>query len=101
MLTSKHCHQGLRPRSNFFGLEPLDLLVLFPGIYICIVFLHRPFIGLILTGITALAIRVLKWGRLPGYTLSLATYLFVRDHNPVLGHDNGPHYPSTPGNRPC
>ncbi len=93
MLAHKHCHQGLRPRTSFLGLEPLDVLLLFPGLYVCVVFLHRLGVGALVTVVTALAIKVLKWGRLPGYSLALATYLLLAEHHAVLGDDPVPEFP--------
>ena len=97
MLAAKHCHQGLRPRSSFFGLEPVDFLLLFPALYVSVVFLRRPVIGVIVTVVGAVALKLLKWGRLPGYSQALATYLLLADHQSVLGADDAPSFPRTEG----
>lgn len=100
MLARKTCHQGLRPRSRFFGLEPLDVLLLFPGFYVCSVLLQRPFLAVLISAALAIALRLLKLGRLPGHTFSLALYLLHANHTPVLGRDCAPRFPNSRKERP-
>lgn len=94
MLQVKPCHTGLRPRVRFFGLEPVDTLFLFPGLYVCVVFLKQPILGAVLTVLLAVILRLLKWGKLPGYTLALFKHVFVSSNHAALGDDRVPPYPS-------
>jgi len=97
MLHPKVCHQGLKPSTKFFGLELLDALLLFPVLYVCGVLLHQFFLGLVATLVMAAIIRIIKWGRLPGYTLDLALYLVVSPTQSALGYDpHAPQYPLAP-----
>ena len=89
-MQAKHCHQGLRARSRFFGLEPIDLLLLFPPLYVGAVLFGAPLVGVATTLTLAVALRALKLGRLPGTSLDLLMYLVINDHCPVLGTDTGP-----------
>jgi len=93
VLPVKPCHQALRQRSRFFGLEPLDVLMLAPGFYLCSVVLGRPMLAVVTTLVGALVLRLIKWGRLPGYTLSLALYLLLPEHHAALGYDRAPRFP--------
>jgi hypothetical protein len=93
VLTPKACHQGLRPKANLFGLEPLDGLILFPVLYICTVLLGAMVWGVALTIVLAAILRLLKWNQLPGYSSALLLYLVYPPHNPVLGTDTAPQYP--------
>ena len=93
MLTHKACHPGLRARTRFLGLEPVDALMLFPGLFVCVVLLKQLVLGVVITLLTALVIRLLKWGRLPGYTVDLAVYLLLPRHLASLGRDTAPLYP--------
>ena len=93
MLIQKHCHGGLKAKASFFGLEPLDMLLLFPAMFICVVVARQPMFGVIITFALAGVIRILKWGRLPGYTLDLVAYAIFWRHMAVLGRDRMPPYP--------
>ncbi len=93
MLRQKACHQGLQPRTRIFGLEPLDGLMLFPPLYLCTALLHDIALGIGVTVLLAVVIRLLKWGRLPGYTAALFAFLTTPAHTPVLGEDRAPRYP--------
>jgi hypothetical protein len=93
MLEPKACHQGLEPKSNFFGLEALDVLLLVPPLYVCAVLLHQILLGIGVALVLAMALRVMKWGRLPGYSLALFLYLVLPEHNAALGYDRAPPYP--------
>ena len=90
MLQPKACHQGLRPRTRLWGLEPVDCLLLFPALYVCVVFLKQPLLGALVTIMSALVLRIVKWGRLPGYTLSLGLCLVLSEHHAALGRDDAP-----------
>ncbi|MFC1610839.1 hypothetical protein ACFL6C_07765 [Myxococcota bacterium] len=94
MLRAKPCHQGLQPRSRIFGLEPLDTFLLFPPLFVCVVLLDQIVLGVAVTVLLGVAIRVAKWDRLPGYTLTVLRYLALPQHNGALGHDDVPPYPS-------
>jgi hypothetical protein len=95
MLRQKACHVGLRPKSQLFGLEPIDGLMLFVPLYVCTALLHRIVLGVAVTVLLAVVIRVLKWGRLPGYSSALLAFLTLPAHTPVLGRERAPHYPAT------
>ena len=77
MLRPKPCHVGLRPRARIFGLEPLDVLLLFPALFVCAVLLGQLLLGLVVTVLLGVAIRVVKWDRLPGYSLTVLRYLVI------------------------
>lgn len=93
MLRAKSCHAGLQPRSRIFGLEPLDILLLFPALFVCAVLLGQLVLGLVVTVLLGVAIRVVKWDRLPGYSLTVLRYLAISQHNSALGTDHAPPYP--------
>ena len=93
MLRAKNCHQGLRPRTRFFGIEPVDGLILFPPLYVCTALLHQLVLGIGLVVLLATVIRLLKWGALPGYSSALFDFLTLPSDSPVLGHDRAPKYP--------
>ena len=97
MLQPKPCHQGLKPTSKMFGLEPLDAMLLFPCFYVCGVLAGHFLLGLGVTLVMAVIIRVIKWGRLPGYSMDLILYLVVRPASPALGYDHAPSYPRVRG----
>ena len=89
MLVRKPCHAGLKPRSRFFGLEPIDILTLAPGFHLCSVVLGRPVVAVGVTVACGVALRLLKWGRLPGYSMALLMYLLLPAHAGVFGEDRG------------
>ena len=92
MLHPKPCHVGLRPRSRFLGLEPIDLLLLFPGFYVFSVVFKHLLLAMVISVLTGVALRALKWGRLPGYSLTLIQYLISSKRYETLGHDSAPTY---------
>ena len=94
MLKAKACHQGLRPRAQFFGLEVVDGFILLPLFYICGVLLGHLLLAVGLTGALAVVLRVIKWGRLPGYSSALVWFLLLEPFSVALGHDRAPAYPS-------
>jgi hypothetical protein len=57
------------------------------------VVLGRPVVAVLVTLATAVALRILKWGRLPGYTLTLVQFLTLPNHQPALGYDRIPRFP--------
>ena len=93
MLRAKPCHAGLHPKSKVFGLEPLDILLLFPALFVCVVLLGQLVLGLVVTVLLGVAIRVVKWDRLPGYSLTVLRYLVFNQHHCALGYDRAPPYP--------
>jgi hypothetical protein len=77
------------------GLEPVDLLLLAPGFYVCSVLLSYPLAACVLTGIGGVALRLLKVGKLPGYSGALARYLVSPSLAPAFGRDVVIAYPAT------
>lgn len=79
------------------GLDLLDLLVLVVACYPVGLFVHVV-VGLGAAVALGVCLRLLKWGRLPDYTLDLVVYLFVApEHTAVIGADNAPLHPRSMG----
>ena len=96
MLGAKPCHQGLQPKAHFFGLEVVDGFILLPLFYVCGVLLGHLLLALGMTGALAVVLRVIKWGRLPGYSSALLRFLLLEPFSVALGHDRAPTYPKRP-----
>jgi hypothetical protein len=87
---AKHCHRALQVRTRLLGLELLDLLVLVVVCYPVGLFLHV-FLALAMAVVLGTCLRLLKWGRLPDYTLDLVVYLLVApEHTAAIGADHAP-----------
>lgn len=89
----KHCHRALRVRSRLFGLEIIDLLAVFAIAYPLAVGMGA-FYGGVLAVVLAIALRLIKWGKLPEYLQDLVLFGVLVEHHPVLGAaDKAPPYP--------
>src|SRR5690606_5404672 len=89
-MEAKACHPGLRARSRFLGLEPVDMLLIVPPYFLFAVVLERLELGLIAAFFTGLALYMIKRGRLPGFTLALLRYLMLPSYSSAMGHDTVP-----------
>ena len=96
-MQGKLCHRGLRPRSRLLGLEPIDLLLLFPGLYVCVVLLEEMLWGLVLTAVVGTALRLMKLQRLGGFSRDLLLYWLFPSSCDVLGTEQGPLYREVKG----
>ena len=92
-MNAKPCHQALRDHSRFFGLEVYDWLLLVPGLWFCLIVLQQMILGLVVTLVSAVGLRLFKAGRLPGHTQALGLYLLISDFLAPLGYEQAPLYP--------
>jgi hypothetical protein len=89
----KHCHRALQVRSKLLGLDLLDLLVLVVIGY-PVGMLVGVLAGLAVAVVLGVCLRLIKWGRLPDFTLDLVIYALVAPEcTPVTGQDAAPPYP--------
>lgn len=90
MLQRKACHRGLQGSAQFLGLEPLELLLLCPGFFLCSVVLKNVYLALACSGLLGCAFKLGSMKQLPGFTLTLINYLLDTTANSAFGQDPVP-----------
>ena len=91
--TVKHCQQGLKPVTTFLGLEPIDAVALAIPFVFCLIVLDSLFLAVIVPGLLGGCVRLIKLGKLPGYSFALIGYLLINRNQSAFGNDDVPLYP--------
>ena len=71
----KACQRGLKLKSDLFGFEALDIILLAPGFYLASVVAGSLPLALLITATTGVSLRIGKLGHLPGHTRALFHFL--------------------------